>query len=218
MRVVAGLDDAGRGPVLGPMVIAGVAIPEDLEWKLSAMGVKDSKLLTPYRRAKLYDEITRIGDVHHEVVSPNLIDTYVKRKKKLLGLNLLEAEVMAKVIEKLKPDFAIVDASDVNEQRFSEMIAERLPVKINVLAEHKADLKYPVVSAASVVAKVLRDRIIEELKLKYGDFGSGYAADPKTIAFLKEYYARNKAFPPITRLSWKTVKRMEKELINLETR
>jgi len=218
MRVVAGLDDAGRGPVLGPMVIAGVAIPEDLEWKLSAMGVKDSKLLTPYRRAKLYDEITRIGDIHHEVVSPNLIDTYVKRKKKLLGLNLLEAEVMAKVIEKLKPDFAIVDASDVNEQRFSEMIAKRLPVKINVLAKHKADLKYPVVSAASVVAKVLRDRIIEELKLKYGDFGSGYAADPKTIAFLKEYYARNKAFPPITRLSWKTVKRMEKELINLETR
>lgn len=211
MRVVAGVDDAGRGPVLGPMVIAGVAVPERLEWKLQAMGVKDSKLLSPHQRARLYDEIVNFSDVQHEVVPSALIDSYVKRGKRLLGLNMLEAEVMAKVIEKLNPDLAIVDASDVNEHRFRQMVAERLPVKITVLAEHKADLKYPVVSAASVVAKVIRDRIIEELKREYGDFGSGYAADPKTIAFLKEYYMKNKAFPPMTRMSWKTVKRMEKE-------
>ncbi|MEM2964219.1 MAG: ribonuclease HII [Candidatus Bathyarchaeia archaeon] len=212
MRIVAGVDDAGRGPVLGPMVIAGVAIPEGSDGKLQAMGVKDSKLLSPHRRAQLYDEIVKFGNVHYEVVPPSLIDMYVKRRRKFLGLNLLEAEMMAKVIEKLKPDLAIVDASDIEEQRFSEMIAERLPMKIKILAEHKADLKYPVVSAASIVAKVVRDRIIEDLKRDYGDFGSGYAADPKTIAFLKEYYVRNRAFPPMTRMSWKTVARMEKEL------
>lgn len=212
MELIAGVDDAGRGPVIGPMVIAGVLIHKEGEWELKEMGVKDSKLITPSNRLMLFDEISRVSKrVHHIIVSPNRIDEYVKRDKRLEGLNLLEAEVMAEVINRLKPNVAFVDASDINEQRFGEMISSRLDSKVKVVSEHKADAKYPVVSAASVVAKVIRDRAIDQLKLQYGDFGSGYTSDPRTITFLKRYYQSNKCFPPATRLSWKTVEKIKEE-------
>ena len=212
MELIAGVDDAGRGPVIGPMVIAGVLIHKEGEWELKEMGVKDSKLITPSSRLMLFDEISRVSKrVHHVIVSPNRIDEYVKRDKRLEGLNLLEAEVMAEVINRLEPNVAFVDASDINEQRFGEMISSRLDSEVKVVSEHKADAKYPVVSAASVVAKVIRDREIDQLKLQYGDFGSGYTSDPRTITFLKRYYRSNKCFPPATRLSWKTVEKIKEE-------
>lgn len=212
MELIAGVDDAGRGPVIGPMVIAGVLIHKEGEWELKEMGVKDSKLITPSNRLMFFDEISRVSKrVHHVIVSPNRIDEYVKRDKRLEGLNLLEAEVMAEVINRLEPNVAFVDASDINEQRFGEMISSRLDSEVKVVSEHKADAKYPVVSAASVVAKVIRDREIDQLKLQYGDFGSGYTSDPRTITFLKRYYQSNKCFPPATRLSWKTVEKIKEE-------
>ena len=170
--LVAGVDDAGRGSVIGPLVIAGILVDSEDLPKLVQLGVKDSKLLSPSRREALAAEIKRMVKKHVVVkLSPAEIDRVVTTGRKLHKLNWLEAKAMAKVIELLHPDVAYVDASDVFEERFKQQILEFLPFKIEVVSEHKADRKYPVVSAASIIAKVERDREIAELKAKYGDFG-----------------------------------------------
>ena len=92
---------------------------------------------------------------------------------------------MAKIIDALKPDEAYVDAADVLEKRFGNHISECLRCKTKIVSEHKADRTYPIVSAASIIAKVERDGEIAKLRVKYGDFGSGYLTDEKTMVFLK---------------------------------
>jgi ribonuclease HII len=171
--IVAGLDDAGRGPVIGPLVIAGVAVKKEDVLKLALINVKDSKMLSPEAREKLSIAIKQIVDKYSFIeFSPREIDEFVFKSKKLEKLNFLEAKGMAQVIIKLKPDLAYVDASDVNTERFAKQILENLPFKVKIVSEHYADKKYPIVSAASILAKVHRDKRIEELKEKYGDFGS----------------------------------------------
>lgn len=217
--LVAGVDDAGRGSVIGPLVIAGILIDEGDIPKLVQVGVKDSKLLSPSRREALAIEIRRIAKKHAVVkLSPSEIDKVVERGRKLFRLNRLEAQAMAKVIELLKPDIAYVDASDVLEERFKQQILEYLPFRIEIVSEHKADRKYPVVSAASIVAKVERDREIAELKAKYGDFGCGYPTDPKTLEFLRRCLENFKEYPEFVRRSWKPAKKIRRESNAQQTR
>lgn len=212
--LICGVDDAGRGSVIGPLVIAGVLVNKNKLSSLIKIGVKDSKLLSPKKRESLALEILKIVKDHRIIkVSPREIDK-VSRGKKLHRLNRLEARVMASIIRELKPDIAYVDASDVLPERFRQHIAEELPFKIEIVSEHKADKKYPVVSAASIIAKVERDREIEKLREEYGDFGSGYASDPKTIAFLRKWIENNDSYPEFIRKSWKTVKKLIKEKEN----
>lgn len=207
MMFICGVDDAGRGPVIGPLVIAGVLVDESGLQKLIQLGVRDSKTLTPRRREEMYEEILRIAKDHRVIkISPSEIDHVVETGKKLNRLNRLEARAMASIIRELKPDIAYVDASDVQPERFKQHILEEIPFKVKVVSEHKADKTYPVVSAASIVAKVERDREIMKLKQKYGDFGSGYAADPKTINFLKTWIETYGSYPDFVRKSWKTAK------------
>ncbi|MBS7657753.1 ribonuclease HII [Candidatus Bathyarchaeota archaeon] len=171
--IIAGLDDAGRGPVIGPLVIAGVAIQEKHISKLSLIGVKDSKILSSKTREKLSELIKKIVDNYRVIeFSPNEIDEVVFKAKKLEKLNFLEAKGMAQIIINLKPDLVYVDASDVNPTRFAKQILLHLPFQVKIISEHNADKKYHVVSAASILAKVHRDNVIKELKEKYGDFGS----------------------------------------------
>ncbi|MEM2281776.1 MAG: ribonuclease HII [Candidatus Bathyarchaeia archaeon] len=210
--LVAGVDDAGRGSVIGPLVIAGILVDSEDLPKLVQLGVKDSKLLSPSRREALAAEIKRMVKKHVVVkLSPAEIDRVVTTGRKLHKLNWLEAKAMAKVIELLHPDVAYVDASDVFEERFKQQILEFLPFKIEVVSEHKADRKYPVVSAASIIAKVERDREIAELKAKYGDFGCGYPTDPKTMEFLRRCLETFKEYPEFVRKSWKPAKRVRRE-------
>lgn len=210
--LVAGVDDAGRGSVVGPLVIAGILIESEDVPKLVRLGVKDSKLLSPSRRETLAAEIKRIVKKHAVVkLSPAEIDKVVTTGRKLHKLNWLEAQAMAKVIELLRPDIAYVDASDVLEERFKQQIQEFLPFKVEIVSEHKADRRYPVVSAASIIAKVERDREIAELKAKYGDFGCGYPTDPKTIEFLHRCLETFKEYPEFVRKSWKPAKKIRKE-------
>jgi ribonuclease HII len=215
-RLVAGVEDAGRGPVIGPLVIAGVLIEEDRLKHLEEIGVRDSKLLTPLSRKRMAAEIVKIArGVAYEQISPSELDLVVHRAKKLRRLNYLEAKAMARVIEHLRPDIAFVDASDVKENRFGTDIASMLPPElkgIKIVSKHHADRDYPVVSAASILAKVKRDEEIEKLKAIYGDFGSGYSNDPKTISFLREWRLKHLSFPPIARRSWRTLKAIEDEL------
>jgi len=210
--LVAGVDDAGRGSVIGPLVIAGVLVEEKDLSKLIQLGVKDSKLLSPSRRENLAFKIKRLA-LRYAVVklSPAEIDKVVETGRKLHRLNRLEAQAMAKVIEQLKPDIAYVDASDVLEERFKQHILEYLPFKVEVVSEHKADRKYPVVSAASIIAKVERDREIAELKAKYGDFGCGYPTDPKTVRFLQQCLESLGEYPEFVRMSWKPAKKLKRE-------
>ncbi len=206
MRVL-GVDEAGRGCVIGPLVIAGVLIDETSRPKLLELGVKDSKLLPRSRREQLAKDIQQIAiDIHVIKLQPIEIDRVVESSRKLHKLNRLEAQAMAEVIKALKPDVAIVDASDVLADRYKQHIAECLPFPMTIISEHKADRNYPVVSAASVIAKVERDREIYMLNAKYGNFGSGYMADPKTTAFLENLATKSNEYPGFVRRSWKPAK------------
>ncbi|MDH7564165.1 MAG: ribonuclease HII [Candidatus Bathyarchaeota archaeon] len=206
--LVAGVDDAGRGCVIGPLVIAGILMQEEDLHKLVKLGVKDSKLLSPYRREQLELEIKQIAQKHTIVkLPPAEIDEVVLKGRKLHRLNWLEAKAMAKVIERLRPEKAYVDASDILEKRFGEDVKRNISFDVEIVSEHKADQKYPIVSAASVIAKVERDREIELLRQRHGDFGSGYPSDPKTIVFLQQILQKYGEYPDFVRKSWKPAKK-----------
>jgi ribonuclease HII len=202
--LVAGVDDAGRGCVIGPLVIAGVLMKEEDLPKLIQLKVRDSKLLSPHRRETLVPEIKGVAEKTAIVrLTPDEIDAIVLAGKKLHKLNWLEAQAMAKVLEELRPDKAYVDASDVLEDRFKKDILDCMTFKPEIVSEHKADRNYPIVSAASIVAKVERDREIAELVKAYGDFGSGYPSDPRTIQFLQQCLRKSRDYPSFVRKSWK---------------
>jgi ribonuclease HII len=210
---VCGVDDAGRGPVIGPLVVAGIGIEEEKLDRLRQLGVKDSKKLSPGARLKLSIEIPEVVDEYHIVeLEAAHLDRVVNHSPKFQRLNLLEARAMAEVIEKLKPHLVYVDASDTRPERFKNNILENLSFKPKLVSEHHADEKYPSVSAASILAKVRRDSRIEELRKEYGEIGSGYAHDPITVRFLSEYYLINQDFPPIVRRSWKTLRNIVREI------
>jgi len=218
MRVV-GVDDAGRGAVIGPLVIAGVLIDEQDLPKLDELGVKDSKRLSPRRREQLAEEIKKLALRYHVIkLAPAEIDKVVETGRKLHRLNRLEAQTMAKVIAALKPDVAYVDASDVLADRFKRHIAESLPLEVQIVSEHKADAKYPVVSAASIIAKVERDRAIAELQERHGNMGCGYPTDPKTIEFLESWIQKFGSYPEFVRKSWKPAKRLKTKAEAKQTR
>jgi len=208
--LIAGVDDAGRGPIIGPLVIAGVLLDEKDAYRLKALGVKDSKVLSPHRREQLAEEIKKLVKKYHvESLSPAEIDRVVETGIKLHKLNRLEAHTMAKVIDALKPDVAYVDASDVLADRYKTHILDKLTFQVKIISEHKADAKYPVVSAASIIAKVERDREIQRLAERFGDMGSGYMTDPKTVEFLKKWLARYGSYPEFVRKSWKPAREMQ---------
>ncbi|MFP3984507.1 MAG: ribonuclease HII [Candidatus Bathyarchaeia archaeon] len=216
---ILGIDEAGRGCVIGPLVVAGVLIDESNRPKLLELGVKDSKLLSHSRREQLAEDVKQIAiSVHIIKLQPAEIDKAVSSNRKLHKLNRLEAQTMAKVIEVLKPDVAIVDASDVLADRYKQHIKERLSFPVQIISEHKADRNHPVVSAASIIAKVERDREIEILKAKNGDFGSGYMTDDKTAIFLETLAKECVEYPDFVRRSWKPAKAAKAKAKTKQTR
>jgi len=210
--LMAGVDEAGRGSVIGPLVIAGVSVEENDLPKLADIGVKDSKLLSPQKRETLATQIRKLAlNCHVVFLSPVEIDRVVETGKKLHRLNRFEAQAMARVIAILKPDVAYVDASDVIADRFGEHIAENLDFTLKIVSEHKADITYPIVSAASIIAKVERDRAISSLQKKHGNLGCGYPSDSNTINFLGDWIRKFGSYPDFVRKSWKTSKRVMME-------
>jgi len=197
--VICGIDEAGKGSVLGPMVIGGIsgANLSDFEER----GFADSKKLSSKRRESLYEEIK--GEYQTSVLVLSAEDIDLKRDG--MSMNDIVARGHASVIRKLSADIAYVDACDVNEVRYGIKISDLLENKVKVYSRHKADDTYPVVAAASIVAKVERDRIIEELSDIYGKIGSGYPSDSVTVSYLEEYIRANKEAPDIARKSWKTI-------------
>lgn len=199
--LICGIDEAGRGPVLGPLVMCGLLVKEEDEKGLVKLKVRDSKLLTKVKREFLFDKIKDIS-YKYEIIAiyPDEIDHAVNNHDGL-NLNKLEAIKSAEIINLLKPDKAIVDAPSNNIKSYKQYLFELINnKKIELILEHKADLNYPIVSAASILAKVTRDNEIEKIKKKIKiDFGSGYMSDSKTVNFLEKYYEK---YPELFRKSW----------------
>jgi ribonuclease HII len=202
--MICGVDEAGKGPVIGPLVVAAVAVNNAKD--IANLGIKDSKQLTQKKRKELANLIKEKFNFAVEIIEPRIVDEYRRRNK----LNELNREAFERLISKLDPNVAYVDAADVNENRFGSQIKASLTNKKNtdVISMHKADAKIEVVAAASIIAKETRENEIEKLKDKIGDFGSGYPSDERTIKFLKSFYADNGKWPTGTRESWKTLERI----------
>ena len=205
--IVCGIDEAGRGPVIGPLILCGVCFEESQLPFLKKIGVRDSKKLSPKRRKELAKTI-KDKCLSFEIikVSAKEID---KRETDRITLNRLEELKMADIINKLKPDVIYIDAADVNEERFGKSIERLLDYSPNkIVSKHKADDLFPIVSAASIIAKDTRDDVIDKFKQKYGDIGSGYPSDKRTTDFLRNWVKKNKSFPPFVRISWETTKKI----------
>ncbi|MEK6792526.1 MAG: ribonuclease HII [Nanoarchaeota archaeon] len=205
-----GIDDAGRGPLLGPMFLAGVLIKSTDEKFLKELGAKDSKLLTHPQRIILAEQIRKNAiNIEISESSPKEIDEAVNS----INLNTLEAKMTANIINKLnnKKDKirAIVDCPSVNTLAWKNKMLSFVKNKENleVRCEHKADFNYPVVSAASIIAKVAREDSVEKIKKQFGNIGSGYPSDPTTIEFIKSQ-GKALADTGIVRTSWATWKNL----------
>lgn len=194
-----GVDEAGRGPIVGPMVMAAVyASNEDIP-----DGVKDSKLLSPEKREMLYEQLKELPH-SIRIVDVGQIDAAVANN----NLNWLEAEHTAAMINELQPKKAIIDCPSRNLQAYKEFIENRCS-DTEIHVQFKADAEHPVVAAASILAKVMRDRIVKELhKVANFDFGSGYLTDPKTQDFMNNHF--DKDFEGY-RKSWKPYQRLVRD-------
>jgi ribonuclease HII len=199
MSILCGVDEAGRGPMIGPLVICGVNIDDDKVNELIKIGVKDSKYLSPKQREALFPQIKQVVKSYKLIIVPaSEVDDALNSPN--LNLNWLEAIHTALIIGELDPERAIVDCPSNNIQAYTEYLSNLLKKKIPLKLEHNAE-RYPVVAAASILAKVTRDNEIEKLKETHGDFGSGYPSDPKTKAYLLKNW---KTHESIFRKTWKS--------------
>lgn len=201
---ICGIDEAGKGPVIGPMVVCGLMIDEKDIPKLKEIGVKDSKLLTPRARENMAEQLEKIAEFRFQVITPKEIDEAMRSETS--NLNWLEAVKIAMIINDLKPGKAILDCPSNNIEGYKKYLKVYLnDPKIELIADHKAESKYEVVAAASILAKVLRDKEVAAISAAIGiDFGSGYPADPRTQKFIEEHADDH---PTIFRHEWATMKR-----------
>ncbi len=203
-----GVDEAGRGPVMGPLVVGAVYVEDDDV--LRSIGVKDSKKLTPRRREAMYDEIISAVE-GYSIITLSAEEIDAKRER--TSLNMVEMEMFAEAVSRMPVTRVYVDCPDPNEEKFGNMLSVRIN-NTPVTARHKADDTYPVVSAASILAKVTRDRLIAEISEEFGEnIGSGYPSDPVTIAFIEKWLKEKGCTPRHTRNSWDTVRNLKSRLL-----
>ena len=211
-ELILGIDDAGRGPVIGPMVLAGCLVKKEDEQKLKALGVKDSKMLTAARREDLAENIKEIArDFETKIFTAHEINEMMNSK---INLNIIEAVAAAQIINKIRQKChskkikVILDCPSVNTIAWLGRVKNLVgnAEGLSFVCEHKADVNHMAVSAASIIAKVERDSKIEKLKKEIrADFGSGYPSDPVTIEFIKKHYNDHKD-KKIFREHWMTLK------------
>jgi ribonuclease HII len=212
------MDEAGRGPVLGSLVIAAVVMPANELHHLEEHGVDDSKKLTPHRRAELAEVVRSLATEIQvvEIIASEIVSLMASKT-----LNEIEVLNFQRCYNRLRhPVHTLyLDAADVNEVRFGENVGAGLRAKPEVVvSKHKGDALFRVVGAASIIAKTVRDQRIEEYKQLYGEIGSGYPSDPTTRAFLAQFAKAGEPYPPIVRTTWSTVKKVEAEIRKTTTR
>jgi len=202
--MICGVDEAGRGPVIGPLVICGIRVDKDD--LLRQLGVRDSKKLSRNQRESLSEKIEKVAE---EIQIVEIAAEEIDAIREEMTLNQLEVKVFASVINRLKPSIAYVDSADVNEERFGKDILQEIELPVDVISRHRADETYPVVSAASILAKIRRDQVVRSIGQEIGEpIGSGYPSDPITIRFLESWIERYDRLPPHTRKSWDTCSRL----------
>lgn len=211
--VKIGVDEAGRGPVIGPLVVCALCVPEADEAVLRKLGARDSKELSPEQRQRISEVISSqaeargwgIGMVRCE---PSRIDANSLSS----DLNLLEVELFAEAIEAASKNSVggaiMVDACDVDEHRFASRLTSRLGSQWSrwvVVSEHGMDSRDVVVGGASVLAKVERDSSIMGIEEGLGiRIGSGYPSDPLTRQAVRELVSEDLPHECL-RWSWSTV-------------
>ncbi|MBU2052957.1 MAG: ribonuclease HII [Nanoarchaeota archaeon] len=208
--LILGIDDAGRGPVIGPMILAGCLLDKSTEDELKKLGVKDSKQLTPKRREFLAEVIReKVEAFEVVIIYPDEIDSENSNGTKL---NELEAFACARIINKINKGFGkmkvIVDCPSVSLIKWSDFLRARIKnlSNLEVSCEHKADRNHIAVAAASILAKSEREKEMERIREKYGEeIGSGYTSDPLTQKFLEKYAGKHKD-KGIFRKTWITWK------------
>jgi ribonuclease HII len=192
MELILGIDDAGRGPVIGPMVLAGCLVDKEVEKDFKKLGVKDSKQLTPKRRAFLADVVReKAEDFEVVIVYPDEIE---KNNSNGTKLNEVEAIACADIINKINKGYekikVVLDCPSPGINKWKDFLKTKINdlSSLEVVCEHKADVNHVAVSAASIIAKDVREKEMAILKEKYGhQIGSGYASDPYTIKFLEKH-------------------------------
>jgi len=216
MTLRLGIDDAGRGPVIGPMALAGVLIPEELEETFKELGIKDSKQVPAEKRKLLEKEIKfQAIDYHIALTSATELDNMMNSGT---NLNKVEAQKAAEIINKLLAQLEdkykdekikiIIDCPSTNLESWKDYLINHILVNgnIEISCEHKADINHIAVAAASILAKQAREAELVKLKKSIGkDFGSGYQTDPKTMKFLEEH-SKEHEHDGIFRKSWQTWK------------
>ncbi len=203
--LLVGVDEAGRGAWIGPLVVGAVAVrPEEVE-RLREAGARDSKLLTPLKREEVYARLGTLARLGSIEIPPGEIDRHVRQGK----LNELEARAFGEVVRPFAPARVHVDACDTDPRRFGRRVAHHAGRGLTVVARHHADRDDPVVGAASIVAKVRRDRAIRELAERLGaELGSGYPSDRRTVDFVRGLLRPGAVPPDWLRLSWRTTQRV----------
>ena len=209
--IVAGIDEAGRGPVIGPMVMCALACAKEQEPELKAAGVKDSKLVSPALRNKLAKLLDETCVFHVEILSAKEITKEMQNK---VSLNDVEgncaAKCLAQLYEKKAFEIAYVDSPDPVPSTYGKRIARTFKMPdVKVICENKADFKYVVVGAASIIAKEIRENEVKRIQDLVGvNFGSGYPSDPVTKKFVLEHANDPKVTEHI-RWEWSTVKSLK---------
>jgi len=209
-ELILGIDDAGRGPIIGPMILAGCLLTKEQSKQLKKLGVKDSKDLTPKRREFLAEKIKEIAETFETALSfPDEIDENLNNGT---NLNSLEANKTAEIINKINKGFkkikVIIDCPSISINKWKNFLKTKIQnlSNLEIVCEHKADKNYVEVSAASILAKSLREKEMDILKEKYGtEIGSGYTSDLTTCKFLEKYAEKYKS-KGIFRKTWKTWK------------
>lgn len=209
--LILGIDDAGRGPVIGPMALAGVLIEKETEKEFSKLEIRDSKTILPKKREILAEQIKKLSISTHVVLIS--VDEIDGKNNDGLNLNQREAVGMAQIVNKLNKTKdqikVVIDCPSTNIEAWKEYLEQSLIGKsnLNIVCEHKADENHIAVSAASILAKVTRDNEVKKLKKKFNiNFGSGYPADPNTRKFIYEHYEEYTG-KGLFRESWGTIKK-----------
>ena len=202
--LVLGIDEAGRGSVIGPLGIGGVLMKRKKLRFLDRIGVKDSKKLSSKTRTTISRKIKKITEFKTVIITADEIDNV---RNIGTNLNKIETNAMTEIIKHFNPYLCCIDCIDVNEERFHNRI-QHINHKMKVITEHKADDTYNIVSAASIIAKVERDKQLAIIRNEYGAVGSGYPSDKYTISYLKSLKGE---YPPIVRQTWNTIKNIEEK-------
>lgn len=208
---ILGIDDAGRGPVVGPMVLAGCLVTEETQKEFEKLGVTDSKKLTAKRREFLAEKIREMAETFEIVLAyPDEIDG---KNHDGIDLNKLEAIKAAEIINKINKGYdkikVVIDCPSVGIKKWDDYLRTHIEnlSNLEISCEHKADKNHMSVSAASILAKSTREAEMDKLKEQYGDeIGSGYCSDPTTCKFLEKYAQKHKN-AGIFRQTWETWKR-----------